>query len=347
MHILTSLLFVWMTGCLVKPGFTEEVCYGDIGCFTDEAPFDVFFRFPPMSPEYINTEFLLYTRLNPSLYMKVDRTDPASVEYSTFSPRRRTVFIIHGFTEKGSRAEWMKEMKDTLLEAENLNVFLVDWASGSRNLYTQSVQNTRVVGRVIAKFIQFLNTETGASFDQIHLIGHSLGAHISGYAGAYQPGIARITGLDPAGPNFRDNDPACRLDPTDAIFVDNIHSDGETLLELGMGLQQPLGDVDFYPNGGKEQPGCPKTVSDKLDDTESELKCSHFRAVYYFTESIQTTQCQFASYPCSSWDEFLNGQCSDCGALGCPSMGYRADSTLARGKFYLQTASQEPYCQDK
>ena len=47
-------------------------------------------------------------------------------------------------------------------------------------------------------------------------------------------------GLDPAGPNFEYNDPACRLDPTDATFVDVIHSDGETLLELGMGLQQPV-----------------------------------------------------------------------------------------------------------
>ncbi|XP_022105423.1 pancreatic lipase-related protein 2-like [Acanthaster planci] len=276
----------------------------------------------------------------------VDRTDPSSLQYSTFSELRNTVFVIHGFTEKGARSEWMEEMKDALLAAGNLNIFLVDWAAGARNLYTQSVQNTRVVGRVIARFIQFLNTETGTSFDQVHLIGHSLGAHIAGYAGAYQPGIARITGLDPAGPNFENNDPKCRLDPTDAIFVDNIHSDGETLLELGMGLEQPLGHVDFYPNGGKEQPGCPKTVSDKLDDFESELKCSHFRAVYYFTESIPSTECQFTAYPCSGWDKFLTGQCESCGVLGCPVMGYRTVNTLARGKFYLKTASQAPFCEE-
>ena len=53
----------------------EEVCYDDLGCFSNDAPYDVFFNFPPKTPDEINTEFLLYTRLNPSLYMKVSRMD--------------------------------------------------------------------------------------------------------------------------------------------------------------------------------------------------------------------------------------------------------------------------------
>ena len=79
-------------------------------------------------------------------------------------------------------------------EQENLNVFVIDWVNGARDLYGKSVQNTRVVGRVIGRTMQFLNTETGAQFDRMHLIGHSLGAHISGFAGAFQPGIGRISG---------------------------------------------------------------------------------------------------------------------------------------------------------
>lgn len=34
----------------------------------------------------------------------------------------------------------------------------------------------------------------GAVYGDMHLIGHSLGAHTAGYAGAFQAGFGRITG---------------------------------------------------------------------------------------------------------------------------------------------------------
>ena len=63
-------------------------------------------------------------------------------------------------------------------------------------------------------------------------------------------------GLDPAGPLFESQDPKDRLDSTDAKFVDVIHSNGETLILGGLGSWQPMGHVDFYPNGGRMQKGC-------------------------------------------------------------------------------------------
>lgn len=68
--------------------------------------------------------------------------------------------------------------------------------------------------------------------------------------------ILSYLGLDPAGPLFESQDPRARLDQTDAEFVDVIHSNGENLILGGLGSWQPLGHVDYYPNGGRMQKGC-------------------------------------------------------------------------------------------
>ena len=63
--------------------------------------------------------------------------------------------------------------------------------------------------------------------------------------------ICRIAGLDAAGPAFEGQDPRLRLDPTDACYVDAIHTDGDKL-----GIKMAVAHDDFYPNGGDDQPGC-------------------------------------------------------------------------------------------
>ena len=49
----------------------------------------------------------------------------------------------------------------------------------------------------------------------VHCIGHSLGAHVCGFAGK-EVKLNRITGLDPAGPGFTFKEPHQRLDKSDA-----------------------------------------------------------------------------------------------------------------------------------
>jgi hypothetical protein len=60
--------------------------------------------------------------------------------------------------------------------------------------------------------------------------------------------------LDPAGPNFYQSEIADRLDSSDALFVDVIHTDGAPRMVSGFGYLGALGHVDFYPNGGSAQP---------------------------------------------------------------------------------------------
>lgn len=63
--------------------------------------------------------------------------------------------------------------------------------------------------------------------------------------------VPRITGLDPAMPGFSTVTNANKLDPSDADFVDIIHTNA-----FLQGVVQQSGDVDFYMNGGVVQPGC-------------------------------------------------------------------------------------------
>lgn len=51
-----------------------------------------------------------------------------------------------------------------------------------------------------------------------------------------------------------------RLDASDATFVDCIHTNAwEYLKDTSfLGMIEPVGHVDFYPNGGDFQPGCSK-----------------------------------------------------------------------------------------
>jgi len=72
--------------------------------------------------------------------------------------------------------------------------------------------------------------------------------------------------LDPAEPHFADTETEVRLDPSDAEFVDVIHTDAAAFISGGFGIKQPVGHVDFYPNGGEIQPGCENAMFDSLGD---------------------------------------------------------------------------------
>ncbi|KAG1667488.1 Inactive pancreatic lipase-related protein 1 [Nymphon striatum] len=240
------------------------VCYDKIGCFGDGGIFYDPFKRPisklPGSPLSINIEFGLYTRANRQKMEKLFMDDITVLNSSTFNPANEVKFIIHGYGSKGDN-EWILNMTKELLVYADYNVIVVNWGKGARSPYSQATANTRVVGAWLAEFIKFLEVRTlhngvGVKEENCHLIGHSLGAHASGYCGERLKSLGRISGLDPAYPMFEGMDKRVTLDSTDANFVDVIHTDGHMTSVTGFGVNPPLGHMDFYPNGGQSQPGC-------------------------------------------------------------------------------------------
>ena len=77
----------------------------------------------------------------------------------------------------------------------DVNVIAVVWTKGAYDGYSQVVDNTRVVGALLADMVKFLHNTTNLDYGSVHLIGHSLGAHVCGYAGERLPGLGRITGF--------------------------------------------------------------------------------------------------------------------------------------------------------
>lgn len=179
-------------------------------------------------------------------------------EFGAFDPDKWTIFLVHGWraNERDGGISWIRE--SYFENALDVNVITADWEDLASNLYYfESARRTNDVGRTIAELIDYMVSNMSLSLERTHIVGHSLGAHTAGYAGAYvQSGkVGRITGLDPAGPAFYLKDCDHRLDESDAAFVDVIHT------AVGSaGHYKNLGHVDFYPNGGIYQPGCGSTI---------------------------------------------------------------------------------------
>uniref|UniRef100_UPI0037E704C8 endothelial lipase isoform X3 n=1 Tax=Semicossyphus pulcher TaxID=241346 RepID=UPI0037E704C8 len=183
--------------------------------------------------------------------------------------------------------------------------------------------------------------------ESVHLIGYSLGAHVAGYAGTFVRGtIGRITGLDPAGPMFEGVPEQKRLSPDDADFVDVLHTYTREALGVSIGIQQPIGDIDIYPNGGDVQPGC--ALGDVLavaGNFMEVMKCEHERAVHLFVDSLMNKDHMSFAFQCTGPDRFKKGICLSCRKNRCNNIGYNTRKMRKRRntKMYLKTRADTPF----
>ncbi|XP_074988759.1 lipase member H isoform X3 [Caretta caretta] len=225
---------------------------------------------------------------------------------------KKTTLIVHGYRPTGSPPVWIQQAVHLLLSVEDMNIIIVDWNRGATTLlYHRASSNTKKVAEFLKTLIDQMLAD-GASLDSVYMIGISLGAHISGFVGQlYNGKLGRITGL---------------------------------------GYREALGHIDFYANGGTDQPGCPQTIF----SGSQYFKCDHQRSVFLFLSSLKES-CNITAYPCNTYRDYRNSKCASCEAfqpMPCPVLGYYADKWKSYlilknppvTKVFFDTSDEEPFC---
>ncbi|KAL0821168.1 hypothetical protein ABMA28_005787 [Loxostege sticticalis] len=235
-----------------------------------------------------NNRYLLFTRRNNNRAQTLTMNNANSIRNSNYNPNVPTVVIVHGWLSN-QNTDINPTIRDAYLRKSDVNVIVLDWRRLATSLYDTAVRGVPDVGRGLGQFIRFLVNTAGGDLNNFHLVGFSLGAHLVGNAGRELGGrVARITGLDPAGPlwNYNRN----RLSRNDAIYVEAIHTDGGL---TGLGIGSAVANADFFPNGGNSQPGCMTSL------------CNHNRAWELFASTV--TRNHLVANQCNSmtqvsWD---------------------------------------------
>ncbi|XP_022595928.1 phospholipase A1 member A isoform X1 [Seriola dumerili] len=296
----------------------------------------------------LQVQYLLLTRRNTDCAQMFNQ-ESLTEQPSYFNTSRPTKVIIHGYRALGSKPSWVKELARALLRAQDVNVLVVDWVYGASFAYNLVVENYKEVAVQISVLINQLQ-EHGCKLESFHFIGVSLGAHVAGFVGTLFEGkIGRITGLDPAGPMFKGADTFDRLDPSDAQFVDAIHTDSDYF-----GISIPVGHVDFFLNGGKDQTGCARSRFASIlvyFPVYGYVICDHMRALHVYMSALNGS-CPLRGIPCFSYEDFLKGRCVDCDVFKgtCPTIGLSENSGIAMSpipeeqKLFLLTTSSPPFC---
>ncbi|KAJ8674968.1 hypothetical protein QAD02_010754 [Eretmocerus hayati] len=347
--------------------------------------------------ESFTVEFYLCTSKIGSCAKIKSLSAKKNLEAYGFRSNYPTYVLIHGFLRTHATF-WVQEIVNVLKKDSNANVFLVDWSSVylrrdaiwtfndlDRLNYKKAVMASSKIADEIARFFKTypkkLDRKAKKRWYYMHFIGHSLGAHIAGQAARKLGWVDRVTGLDPAGPCFDGVKTELKLSRTDAKFVDVIHTNSEKGQKNNFGIHEPIGKIDFYPNGGNRQPRCVHQLPDayKLINTTlakeilaqqasihykridggiphltdlvtnfvargPDMFCDHEESTRYFIDSMKGQKKNiFYGVQFSDSHTFDEDKIEDC-----VEMGINADSFLdVKGAFWVNVNKKIGYCRAK
>ncbi|XP_055845030.1 phospholipase A1 VesT1.02-like [Episyrphus balteatus] len=273
-------------------------------------------------------KFYLYTQDSPNKPKQIDIGDLKKLQKSSFNSENPTRIIIHGWLNN-YKSDVNTEIREAFLSISEFNVISVDWSDKADHYnYISATVAIPEIGQRVAHLIEFLRDEGNVKNEDLIVIGHSLGAHVAGFAGKLVEGeqIHTIIGLDTAFPLFKYNNCDERLCSTDAMYVQSIHTNGRLL-----GFIHPIGKVAFYPNGGKTQPGCGLDIFGT---------CSHSRAYIYYAESIRQN---FLGLKCDDWKTAVKKECLAGGHETVAGFSNSYNYMKLDGTFYSPVDKKAPY----
>ena len=177
----------------------------------------------------------------------------------SLTPGQKTIFLIHGWNSDPSVFNVASALQQS--RYQDADIISVDWSTFARNLNYLYVQGkVPVVAQCLFNVMKTL----GITPNDTKVIGHSLGAHIAGYASNNyrqdtNKSIGEIVGLDPAAPFWVEynSNMSSGLDSTHAERVVVIHSSNSVFglvgaPQGGFGNYGNIGTLDIFIKKGKK-----------------------------------------------------------------------------------------------
>jgi len=274
--------------------------------------------------------------------------------------------------------EWMTSpsdkyetaLKNMIFDTGAYTITVVDWSqSASSSNYQQVIADSQTIAKEISLVVKNLLNNLNIQYKKFRCLGTGFGAQICGLAGNYRK-LGAIAAFDPIGPGFQQRIAGGRLNTNSAEMVRVYHTSAVSNYTT-IGILESCGHVDYYINGGGNQPECqpqpqpgilggylliyptplydllptgwyynPSTVSAQFGDQRNQ--CSHFTAARLYIESKKSGQCvsrqrcfDFAAIPASC--DPPDTEPLQVIAQGTARPGY--------GNLYLTSNIKSPYCQ--
>jgi len=304
-------------------------------------------------------------------YNNTDRTVGKPISRSqipdTFDISKPHIFLVHEWMCSPSD-KYELALKNTLFDTAAVTVTVVDWSqAASCSDYQQVIADSQTIAKEISLVVKNILNNRNVQYTKMRCFGIGFGGQICGIAGNYRK-LGYIIGFDPIGPGFEQRPPGGRLNTNSADSVRVHHT--SAVGNKSIGILEPCGHVDYYPNGGGNQPECQpqphygllgelllifltplvdllptgwtnnaNTVSAQCGDQRNQ--CSHFTAVRLFIESIKNGLC-VTRQRCYDFDD-IPVSCDPPDTEPLQVVG-KPTARPGYGNLYFTTNVQSPYC---